>query len=662
MSTLVYRSHIDGLRALAVVPVILFHHESSWLPGGFLGVDVFFVISGYLISSILLREYDDQRFSLARFWMRRVRRIFPVMGVSVLLTLVASYLLSFRPDVQSHAVVGFSSLFSGANFVLLRMAGDYWGTRAESSPFLHMWSLSVEEQFYLFYPGILYLVLRFARRLTVVFLGVGIVASFGLFLYVLETRPSAWSFYMLPTRGWELAVGCLVAVIHHHRSLVLPASLGAVFAGAGAALIVAAYFVVDGQAGLGATMAMPVLGAAWIVLALPDTPGVPRILSLKPIVFIGKISYSLYMWHWPVLVMGRALSGHRGIDLPHLLLALIYCALSLASYYLIERPARGMKHIGLLAVALMSVGASTSAYLAWGRYPVEYDASAYETVEFYTLQYDSAPSQGVDRVTQMKRMGMIVPPRDPSLDSSWKDGGIVLAYGDPTPQIVVLGDSHALMWGKVIDDLAKKHNLTIAISGMIGVSPFTAIPFTDRIESNRHTAEQRIEFEKKKLENLEQWSPRLVIISTIWGDRNMGQVAPLMDWLRARGIRVLLIEQPPMLSVGNNNVPQYLAFVGKVPDSDGEQFLRQEKNAAYERGRELVSKIQAQYDNCVAFRIADDLYGPDFSVKVLHGRQVVYYDDDHLSYQGTRLFESKLEALILSQLQQGPMDWTGPKP
>ncbi len=190
MSVITYRPDIDGLRALAIIPVLLFHLGANWLPGGFLGVDVFFVISGYLITSIILKDHDSGRFSYTNFWMRRIRRIFPLLAIMVIVTLIVSYFLTFKPDLQSIGKVGLSSIFSVANMALWRMT-SYWGPAAENSPFLHSWSLSVEEQFYLIYPAFLLILLKYMKHHIVMFLSLTILASFFLFLYTAETHPTA---------------------------------------------------------------------------------------------------------------------------------------------------------------------------------------------------------------------------------------------------------------------------------------------------------------------------------------------------------------------------------------------------------------------------------------------------------------------------------------
>ena len=155
MASIQYRPEVDGLRAVAVMPVLLFHLDEKWIPHGFYGVDVFFVISGYLITSIIAHQIANQSFSLVAFWERRVRRIFPVLAAMVILTTIVAFFVQFRPRLEGLGLEGASTMLSFANITMMLRAGDYWGGGAQELPFLHAWSLSVEEQFYLAFPILL---------------------------------------------------------------------------------------------------------------------------------------------------------------------------------------------------------------------------------------------------------------------------------------------------------------------------------------------------------------------------------------------------------------------------------------------------------------------------------------------------------------------------
>ncbi|MEM8671745.1 MAG: acyltransferase [Planctomycetota bacterium] len=211
MAGIEYRPEIDGLRAFAVIPVILFHFGADWIPGGFVGVDVFFVISGFLITSILKRDLENGTFSIRDFWARRIRRILPAMIFVTACTLAVSHAFVFRPEQLKIGEQALASVLSLANVYFWRHTGDYWGTEAEQSPFLHAWSLSVEEQFYLFFPCILWLIYRYRPRWLQGFVLAGIVGSLALFLWGVEAHPTA-TFYLLPTRIWELGAGSLLGL------------------------------------------------------------------------------------------------------------------------------------------------------------------------------------------------------------------------------------------------------------------------------------------------------------------------------------------------------------------------------------------------------------------------------------------------------------------
>ena len=222
-SSLRYRPEIDGLRCLAVLAVMAFHEKESLLPGGYLGVDVFFVISGFLITSIIIRETENGTFSLVRFWDRRIKRILPAASIVLLTVSLSQSLVIFRPDLRLQLNQKIACLLSLANLHFARSAGDYWGNGTEESPFLHYWSLSVEEQYYILYPLLLVVLIRRARSHLAPLLLFMVIASFALFAYGAVHNSSA-TFYLLPTRMWQLGAGCLLAVSSNRKPFVRAAT------------------------------------------------------------------------------------------------------------------------------------------------------------------------------------------------------------------------------------------------------------------------------------------------------------------------------------------------------------------------------------------------------------------------------------------------------
>jgi len=352
-----YRPEIDGLRAVAVIPVILFHMGMKWIPGGFLGVDVFFVISGFLITSIIKTDLDEGSFSLRDFWARRIRRILPAMLVVTTATLAVSYAFVYRPDQQLIGKQAIAALFSVANIYFWRSTGDYWGNAAEESPFLHAWSLSVEEQFYLVFPIAMWLIFKFRSQWLIgCMLGASLI-SFVFFVAGLSYYPTA-TFYLMPTRIWELGTGSLLALALQHRASNNH-SFG-VFSLAGLGLITVSYFSVDT---LSIGLALTVFGTA-LFIAFGQTGVCFKVLSQPQVVHVGKISYSLYLWHWPVLVLAKPL----GIDWPGVtdkaLLALVIYILAFGTYHLVEKPTRRRTHLIPAIIAAGSLVAGCAFYMA----------------------------------------------------------------------------------------------------------------------------------------------------------------------------------------------------------------------------------------------------------------------------------------------------------
>jgi len=294
-----YRPDIDGLRAVAVLSVVLYHAGFSPISGGFVGVDIFFVISGYVISKSLLADLEGGRFSISGFYERRVRRIFPALFVTMILSTVAalvlllpSYLLEFSKSLAS------SALFV-SNFYFWKHSG-YFENGANLRPLLHLWSLSVEEQFYVFAPLTLFVIHRFLQRRWALALAPVALASLALSVYATKVGPTA-NFFLLPTRAWELLIGALLAL--RPPPPLRSGAGGEVLALAGAGLIVwplLAYSPATPFPGLAALA--PCAGAAALIYVGSGPSSLTtRLLSLPPFVGVGLISYSLYLAHWPLV-------------------------------------------------------------------------------------------------------------------------------------------------------------------------------------------------------------------------------------------------------------------------------------------------------------------------------------------------------------------------
>jgi peptidoglycan/LPS O-acetylase OafA/YrhL len=333
------RADIDGLRAVAVLPVLLFHAHVPYFTGGYVGVDVFFVISGYLITAILFREMAADRFSIFTFYERRVRRIIPALVTTMALVLAVSWLLFLPKDLADTG----QSLIATSTFVsnfLFYFKTTYFGTAAENLPLLHTWSLAVEEQFYIFFPMFLFLVMRFARAYVVPVLAVTAALSllssgWSIYAYPVET------FYFPLTRAWELLLGSVLAV-SLQKDLVRESSSGTL-AAIGLALVLGSILLLDRHSRFPGLTAFPVCFGTTLLLYAGSRARsglVGRFLENRFFVFTGLISYSLYLWHWPALAFATyyLLRPPSGLELV-VLLGAVYL-LSILSWRFVETPIR----------------------------------------------------------------------------------------------------------------------------------------------------------------------------------------------------------------------------------------------------------------------------------------------------------------------------------
>jgi peptidoglycan/LPS O-acetylase OafA/YrhL len=332
-----YRPEVDGLRAVAVSAVIAFHAFPKFFPGGYVGVDVFFVISGYLITGIILSGLQDGKFSAVDFYARRVRRILPALFIVLFFCLCAGwFLLSFDEYEQLGQHVAAAAGFF-LNFRLLKEAG-YFDTAAELKPLLHLWSLSVEEQFYLIWPFLLMIAWRFKRVGTLLF----IVIALSFSASVLQTITNQTAAFFLPTtRFWELMAGAALAFDQSRRGGSLPLAFQDARAGGGLLLIVISFMLLNRDSAFPGYLAlMPTMGAALVISSGADAWINRAILARAPFVFIGLISYSLYLWHWPLFSFARIREGEALSALATIFLILLAFVLASATYFLVEKPLR----------------------------------------------------------------------------------------------------------------------------------------------------------------------------------------------------------------------------------------------------------------------------------------------------------------------------------
>jgi peptidoglycan/LPS O-acetylase OafA/YrhL len=371
------RADVQGLRALAVLLVMLFHAGLP-LPAGFAGVDVFFVISGFVITGLILRQLDAGRFSLGEFYVRRIKRLLPALILMLVVVLVLSFLLeSPLGPQQTTAKTGVGAMLLVANMVILRTSGGYFDAAATTNPLLHVWSLSVEEQFYLGFSVLLLLAWTIGRRssgrihaaaitvaaLTAASLAFAIACSYAEGPVSFVSDPASLAFYSSPTRAWEFGVGALVALWAHARADHRKAGerVAALTAFAGIVLLAAPNLLVDDKTPWPGVMAvLPVAGTVGLIVAGTLAPNpVCRLLSTRPAVWVGDLSYSLYLWHWPLIVFASL--QWPGTTAP-LLAAVASILPAWLSYRYVETPLRAARPRS--RVTVFGLGAGTAAAAA----------------------------------------------------------------------------------------------------------------------------------------------------------------------------------------------------------------------------------------------------------------------------------------------------------
>ena len=370
------RLDIDGLRALAVLPVLGFHAGISGFSGGFVGVDVFFVISGYLITGTVLQDLSEGRFSIWAFLERRVRRILPALYAVMLLCIPVAWVLMLPDDLENFGASLFATSFFGNN-LLLALTSGYWDLAAEFKPLLHTWSLGVEEQFYLLFPWIL--MIGFRSRWLGLLLAVAALASLAYAQGMQATNPKL-AFLLLPTRAFELLAGALLALVETRspsaRDRVMPVWREAVTA-VGIGMVAVSMVVLDGRSSVpGLAALLPVCGTMAVIWFSSDALSVSRLLTNGLCVGVGLISYSLYLWHQPLLAFLRIASPEQPTTLASGVAIAAAFPLAWLSWRFVERPFRtagvfsrtqvfALTILGALAIGGFGMVAYRSYGFAW---------------------------------------------------------------------------------------------------------------------------------------------------------------------------------------------------------------------------------------------------------------------------------------------------------
>jgi peptidoglycan/LPS O-acetylase OafA/YrhL len=448
-----YRAEVDGLRAVAVLPVILFHAGLSVSKGGFVGVDVFFVISGYLITSIIIDQLQRGTFSLVDFYARRARRILPALFLVVLCTMPFAWRWMVPGELRdSSQTVAAVSVFA-SNFLFWFHSG-YFDRLAAERPLLHTWSLSVEEQFYVLFPVTFLLVWRFGTRWLSALLVAVAIASLALAEYWQPWDASA-AFYLLPTRAWELAIGALCALSQFKRGQLKSEVLSAL----GLVLITASVVLYDETVPFPSVFTLvPVGGAALVILFGAQHTRTARLLSARLLVGIGLVSYSAYLWHHPLFALARIRSFEPPATSTMLALGGLSFALAYASWRFVEQPVRHFRGASPWKVLVVAAGVSVL-FLSVGTW-------GYLTDGFKGVK--TTPEQRT--LLDMMRYS----PKRPECHTRGRDyrkPANACEYFDGAFRWAVLGDSHAVELAYAVAERGRRAGVKVKHLSFSGCGP-----------------------------------------------------------------------------------------------------------------------------------------------------------------------------------------------
>jgi peptidoglycan/LPS O-acetylase OafA/YrhL len=437
--TLDYRKEIDGLRALAIMPVIFFHAGFEVFNKGFVGVDIFFVISGYLITTLIIKNLINNNFSIKFFFERRARRILPALYLVMIATIPLSWILLSRDELSSYLKSLTAASFFLSNFFFWKEI-PYFASEADLKPLLHTWSLSIEEQFYIFFPFLLILIWKFKKELIIYVLQIIFAVSLFLCFWSLTKAPNA-NFYFTLTRIWELCIGAIVAYLIIKNRFNFSRVLNNILSLSGFIIIIYSIFFNNFRIIQIPTAVFPVIGSTLIIIFANKDTLIGKVLSIKIFVGIGIISYSLYLWHYPIFAFIKNYSNEINLQLKFLIIIISFL-LSIFSYKFIEKPFRNKNIISLKSfINLMSC--MTLFFIIFS---------------FLTFDYFEKHGDG-------PKLAKLLSQNSAIFGSSMDERVFIknrINYENYNPQILVIGSSRIMQLG---ENELNKRTLNLSVSG-----------------------------------------------------------------------------------------------------------------------------------------------------------------------------------------------------
>ena len=635
-----YRPEIDGLRTIAVVSVIIYHAEFTLglhhlLGGGFLGVDIFFVISGFLITSLIINEYQKTgRFSIVNFYERRLRRLLPALLIVMLVSLPFAWSLLVPTQLIDFSKSLIASLSFSSNFYWHNVLGEYGTESALLKPFLHTWSLAVEEQYYIIFPLILLVIYRWFKSYTLLILTTMLLLSLLFAEWATKGHPS-FSFYMLPSRFWELIAGGLLASILHlypeqNKNRVLNQLMPIV----GLLLILYSIFFIHFDATHpGFITLMPVLGTVFIIWFANSNDIVTKILSSQLFVAIGLISYSLYLWHYPIFAFGRVYNFNASVTdkFGWILLTVI---LSIITYYFIETPFRAKKRVTRkmafisLFIALTIIGSYSFYTIHNGGLKERFPEliKIYGKNEFDNKILQEASGSILHNLAKSKGMGrsMAHKPSDFEANNLWFSDNVL------TKKMLIIGNSHSKdLFNALYQNKEYFPHLEFARFGM-----------------HNDLLSEQID---KLLKSPNFIKSDIVTISFRYEKKTVEGIADLIDSIKSKSKKVLLVLNITEFDYINNN-PVYDEYTEKHYQNFSIEELKRKFFISRNHEKDEINRVLryiAKHKNISVLNKDDFIC--DKKTKTCEGvtddGYKSFYDYGHFTLEGAKYFGRRIHEI-----------------
>jgi peptidoglycan/LPS O-acetylase OafA/YrhL len=625
-----YRPDIDGLRAVAIVPVVLYHAGIGVFSGGFVGVDVFFVISGFLISGLIQSEIDAGKFSILSFYERRIRRIFPALFAVILATSVAALLTLSPADLVSFAASAAAAALFVSNMLFAHQSG-YFAAPAELKPLLHTWSLGVEEQFYLLFPAFLLLLRRRSKAQVGAAVALIAAASFAASVYFVRQHPES-AFYLGPWRIWELSLGVLAALgaipLFRHQSLREIASvLGLALVAWSATALTRA----DPFPGINALY--PCIGTLLVIQAGNGGRSVMNsLLASRVFVFIGLISYSLYLWHWPLIVFAKRLLFRPLTGREIIVVVALSLLLAVLSWKFVEKPFR-LRHgqrpqpVKAVLCAAIAIGLAAAFFVAARQ------------SQGWPGRFDQRQATHV-RGREDYRVGSCFLNMDQTYPD-WARSGPCLVDNHAAQTVLIWGDSFGAHYIPGIDQSPRTKRYNFVLYTAYSCPPVLAanVPWAPRCHD--------VNADIGKV--LDRYPPSAVVVVARWERYWNASVKPAdvqatLAVLKARGLPVVLVGQGPSFTFSDP-----VDFVRLTGQQTAESKDHSEMNAQLRALRGYDVFFDPNQSMC-----------PNGSCALTDHGAYLYWDDGHYSSHGSVLAADGLMAAIRAALLQDTDEKTQP--